>query len=323
MTPAQTTGLTPTVSVVLATYNYAQFLAESVRSVLDQTFEDLELIVVDDGSSDETANVLRQFGDERRVMCIRQAHRGPAAAFNRGLAQAHGRYVALQAADDAWLPTKLARQVAMLDRQPHVGIVYTDTLVVDAQGKLLRRHFEKSPCSPAVGWVLPQLLLSNFVPASSVLIRADALARVGAHDERLEVCEDWDLWLRIAEHFAFAYVDEPLLRVRRHAWNTHLHRLPMVRDSLRVLERFPSVVVPWEALGLDLKARAFANAHARAAVDLYAAGAPRTALGHLARAVALDWRALSRQQLKLAVKCGLGSVGPDSAARRARQGSGP
>jgi glycosyltransferase involved in cell wall biosynthesis len=312
------TRLTPTVSVVMATYNYAQFLAESAHSVLDQTFTDLELIVVDDGSNDETADILRQFVDEPRVTCIRQAHHGPAAAFNRGLAQARGRYVALQAADDAWLPTKLERQVAVLERQPHVGLVYTDTLVVDAEGKPLRRQFEKPRCSPPVGWVLPQLLLSNFVPASSVLIRAAALARVGAHDDRLEVCEDWDLWLRIAEHFAFAFVDEPLVRVRRHARNTHLHRVPMARDSLRVLERFPSVVVPWEALRPGLKARAFANAHTRAAVDLYAAGARRTALGHLARAVALDWRSVSRQHLKIAVKCALGSAGLYSAARAAR-----
>jgi hypothetical protein len=83
-----------------------------------------------------------------------------------------------------------------------------------------------------------------------------------------------------------------------------------------VLERFPSVVVPWEALRPGLKARAFANAHLRAAVDLYAAGAARTALGHLARAVALDWRSLRRQQLKLAVKCALGTVGLRPAARR-------
>jgi glycosyltransferase involved in cell wall biosynthesis len=316
--PARPAGPAPSVSVVLATYNYAQFLAESVGSVLDQTFEDLELIVVDDGSSDETVDVLKQFGNDRRVRCIRQAHRGPASAFNRGLAQARGRYVALQAADDAWLPKKLARQVAVLDREPHVGLVYTDTLVVDADGQLLRRHFENARFSPAVGWVLPQLLLSNFVPASSVLIRADALAQVGAHDERLEVCEDWDLWLRIAQHFTFAFVDEPLVRVRRHARNTHLHRLPMVRDSLFVLERFASAVEPSEALGRGLRARAFANAHTRAAVDLYAAGVPRTALGHLARAVGFDWRSVSRQQLKLAARCALASVGLDSAANRAR-----
>jgi glycosyltransferase involved in cell wall biosynthesis len=313
----------PSVSVVLATYNYGRFLAESVGSVLDQTFRDLELIVVDDGSTDGTADVVRRFHGERRLTYIRQAHRGPAAAFNRGLARARGRYLALHAADDAWLPTKLARQVAVLDSHPAVGLVYTDAVIVDADGKPLRRHFQKPPVSPAVGWVLPELLLNNFVPASSVLIRGDALARVGLHDERLEVCEDWDLWLRIAEHFPFAYVDEPLVTVRWHGRNTHLRRLPMVRDSLRVLERFPSVVVPWEALGPGLKARAFANAHARAAVDLYAAGATGTALGHLARAAALDWRAVRWPQLKLAVKCALGCVGLGPAARRAGGVGGP
>ena len=317
------TAKAPTVSVVLATFNYGRFLAESMRSVLDQTFEDLELVVVDDGSTDETAEVLKAFGHDRRLTYVRQAHRGPGAAFNRGLARARGRYVALHAADDAWLPTKLARQVAVLDSQPHVGLVYTDTFIVDADGQPLRRHFEKPPFSPVVGWVLPELLLSNFVPAPSVLLRAEALARVGLHYEHLEVCEDWDLWLRIAEHFAFAYVDEPLVKVRRHGRNTHLWRLPMARDSLRVLERFPSVVVPWEALEPGLRERAFANAHTRAAADLYAAGAAWTALRHLARAAALDWNSISSQSLKLAVKCALGSVGLGLAVRRAREISRP
>jgi glycosyltransferase involved in cell wall biosynthesis len=321
--PAPTTPI-PTVSVVLATYNYAQFLPESVRSVLDQTFGDLELIVVDDGSTDDTAVVLERFGHEPRLTCMQHAQRrGPAAAFNRGLIQARGLYLALQAADDAWLPTKLARQVEILDAQPEVGLVYTDTLIVDADGVPLRRHFEKPPVSPAVGWVLPQLLLSNFVPAPSVLFRADALGRVGLHDERLEVCEDWDLWLRFAERFPFAFVDEPLVRVRRHARNTHLHRLPMVRDSLRVLERFPEVVVPWESLGRGLRARAFANAHARAAVDLYAAGAPLSALAHLAKAARLDRRSIATPQLKLAARCLLASVGLDGPVRRVRGLSRP
>jgi hypothetical protein len=92
----------------------------------------------------------------------------------------------------------------------------------------------------------------------------------------------------------------------------------MVRDSLRVLERFPEVVVPWETLGRGLRARAFANAHARAAIDLCAAGAPGPALAHLAHAAVLDWRSLSTPQLKLAVRCLLATVGLDAALRRAR-----
>jgi glycosyltransferase involved in cell wall biosynthesis len=297
------------VSVVIATYNYSQFLAESVASVLAQTWGDIEVIVVDDGSTDETESIMRRWQDDERVSYVRQAHRGAAAAYNAGLMKAAGEYLAVQGADDAWLPEKLALQVAALDAQPAIGLVYSDTTVVDTDGVPQRRHFYDTGRVPHVGRVLPMLLLENFVPASSVVMRRGALQAVGLHEETLEVCEDWDLWLRIAARFEFGYVDAPLVRTRRHGRNAHLRAASNVRDSFRVLERVPQVVGTWDEVGRGLRAQAYANAYARAASSLYAAGCSGRALRYLARAVLLDRRVADRARLRLAARCALGIAG--------------
>ncbi len=293
------------VSVVIATYNYSRFLAESVDSVLSQTCGNIELIVVDDGSTDETQAIMHRWQDDGRVSYVRQAHRGAAAAYNTGLMKAAGEYLALQAADDAWLPEKLARQVAALDAHPAIGLVYSDTIVVDADGVPQRRHFSAAGRVPHVGRVLPMLLLENFVPASSVVMRRSVLRAVGLHEETLEVCEDWDLWLRIAARFEFGYIDAPLVRTRRHGGNAHLRAASNVRDSFRVLERVPQVVGPWDEVGRGLRARAYANAYARGAASLYTAGCGGRALKYLGRAALLDRRLGDWARLKLAAKCAL------------------
>jgi glycosyltransferase involved in cell wall biosynthesis len=297
------------VSVVIATFNYARFLRESVESVLSQTWSDLEVIVVDDGSTDETPAIMHRWQDDARVIYLRQDHQGAAAAYNVGLRMASGAYVAVQGADDAWLPDKLSRQVAALEAQPGIGLVYSDTTVVDANGIPQRGHFYDTGRLPHVGRVLPMLLLDNFVPASSVVMRRGVLQAVGLHEETLEVCEDWDLWLRIAARFDFGYVDAPLVRTRRHGGNTHLRAVTSVRDSLRVLDRVPTMIGPWDELGRGLRARAYARAYARAASSLYTAGWSGRALGYLARAVLLDRRVVDWWHVKLAAKCALGIAG--------------
>jgi glycosyltransferase involved in cell wall biosynthesis len=304
-----TVAVRPRVSVVIATYNYARFLAESLQSVLSQTWSNVEVLVVDDGSTDETPALMRRWQGDTRVSYIRQDHRGAAAAYNTGLVRASGDYLAVQGADDAWLPDKLARQLAGLEADPAIGLVYSDTTVVNSDGVPQRRHFYDTGRVPYVGKVLPMLLLDNFIPASSVLMRRSVLHSVGLHDETLEVCEDWDLWLRIAARFEFGYVDEPLVRIRRHGENAHLRAAPMIRDSFRVLDRVPRVVGCWEKLGPGLRARAYANANARAASSLYAVGASGRALRHLAQAVLLDRRLADRDRLKLAAKCAISVTG--------------
>jgi len=301
--------MTPRVSVVIATYNYSRFLAESIESVLAQTFSDFELIVVDDGSTDETPALVRRWHADSRFSYVRKEHQGAAAAYNTGLTRATGEYAALQAADDVWLPEKLVRQVAALDANPAIGLVYSDTTIVDADGAPQRRHFSPGGRVPHVGRVMPTLLFDNFVPASSVVVRQNVLRVVGLHEETLEVCEDWDLWLRIAARYEFGYVDAALVCTRRHGGNAHLRAAANVRDSLRVLERVPRNVGQWDDLGRGVQARAYANAYARAAASLYAAGWSGRALAYLGRAALLDRRVVDPARLKLDAKCALRFAG--------------
>jgi glycosyltransferase involved in cell wall biosynthesis len=252
---------------------------------------------------------MRRWQDDTRVIYMRQDHKGVAAAYNRAYATASGEYVALQGSDDAWLPDKLARQIAVFEAQPQIGLVYSDTTVVDADGVPQRGHFYHGGRTPHVGWVLPMLLLDNFIPASSVIMRRSVLRAVGFHEETLEICEDWDLWLRIAARFEFGYADARLVYTRRHGANTHLRAGPNVRDSLRVLDRVPTMIGPWDELGRGLRARAYARVYARAASSLYTAGWSGRALGYLARAVLLDRRVADWWHVKLAAKCALGIAG--------------
>jgi glycosyltransferase involved in cell wall biosynthesis len=301
-----------TVTTVIATYNYARYLAESIASVLDQTWRDIELIVVDDASTDGTEMVVRQFVADPRFQFLRQPTRtGPAVAFNRGLSLAGGQYVAVLGADDAWLPDKLARQVQSLTDNPRAALNYTNATIIDAHGNATGHHFPDR-ChrwGPRAGWVLADLAMWNFIPASSVLFRRHILDEVGLHDESLLVCEDWDLWLRIAARHEFSYLDESLVRYRLHGSNAHRNATPMVRDLFRVLDRVPWAAVSTQKPAVDVRGRAYAACNLSAATLWYDAAEYRRALHHLARALSYDWRVVTPAEVRLAVKSALQILG--------------
>jgi Glycosyl transferase family 2 len=295
---------TPRVSVIVATHNYGRFLAESVGSALTQDRVDLEVIVVDDGSTDTTEAVMGRLCSDQRVRLLRQEHRGPGAARNRALAMSSSPHVAMLDADDAWMPDKLFRQLAVLEADPAIGLVYTDSLVIHADGRPQRRHFgAASGHRPRVGWVLPELAMSNFISTSTVVVRRPLLDEVGAYDESLQVCEDWDLWLRMAARAPLAFVDAPLAQIRRHGANTHLQGDLMARDSFRVLERIPRYAGDWRRLGPRTRSRAYAAAHRRAAISLFLSGEPLRAVPHIGRAIACDPRGVSAADARLAGRC--------------------
>lgn len=204
--------LSPTVSVVVPAYNAAAFVGRAVDSVLGQSAADLELLVVDDGSTDATLRVLAAYGD--RLRAIAQANAGPAAARNRGLAEARGRYVAFLDADDWWLPDKLAQQVALLDSRPEIGFCSTATRVVHADGTPAGDW----PCSDIGASLLETLFIHSAVVSGStsgVLARRELLLAAGGFDERLRGFEDPDLWIRLAARAGYACIPEPLTVVVR------------------------------------------------------------------------------------------------------------
>jgi glycosyltransferase involved in cell wall biosynthesis len=224
----------PKVTVIMPAYNRAAYLREAIDSVLAQTLSDLELIVVDDGSTDETAALLAAVGDAR-LRCLRQEHRGVSAAVNRGLRAARGEYIARLDSDDVWFPETLQTLAAVLDARPEIGAVYAKGQAMTAGGKPLPRtnglpqRFE--------GDSLRSLLYEDFTCNIVTLARRSCFERAGEYDESLPANEDWDMWLRIAEHDRFAFVDRILARFRLHEGNMTGPTSPLFAVTLETRTR--------------------------------------------------------------------------------------
>lgn len=203
----------PLVSVVIPTYNRARFLPGAIASIRAQSLSCAEIIVVDDGSTDDTAKVLAALGEG--VVHVRQDNAGPAAARNRGIRQASGEFVAFLDTDDRWLPEKIARQVQVMRRQPSVALVSADMAIEDEYGtRLVDSNFAKRSLQEFFtrldGAPVPdaprRLLQLNFINTSTVMARREVLLAMNGFNTRLRYGEDLELWLRIAAHHDIACV---------------------------------------------------------------------------------------------------------------------
>jgi glycosyltransferase involved in cell wall biosynthesis len=205
----------PKVSVIIPAYNTMDFLPETLESVLKQTFDDFEVIIVNDGSSDNIEEWASQL-TEPRVKLISQANQGPSAARNTGIAQAKGEYIAFVDADDLCEPSKLEKQVRCLDDNPAVGLVYSWISVIDEQGKATGRVITYD----AQGDVLREILVRNIIYCPSVVVRRCCFDTVGLFEPNLRFNEDWEIWIRIASRYHFAVTKEPLVYYRQHPRNS-------------------------------------------------------------------------------------------------------
>ncbi|MDE3088149.1 MAG: glycosyltransferase [Chloroflexota bacterium] len=235
----------PRVSVILPTYNRADLIGDAIASVQSQTFRDFEIIVADDGSTDNTAAVVVAFG--RAITYLRLPHRGqPAATRNAGLRQARGEFVAFLDSDDLFLPNKLARQVDALSSQPETGMVYSNGIFFrDTPDAPTGRVLDGLP-TPS-GNVFGELLRGNFLAPPVVLIRRACLDAAGEFDERPNFfgVEDFDLWLRIAARFQVQYVPGDVAAIRRHSQG-------ISRDVAALRTRAVRVLVEMELLYPEL-----------------------------------------------------------------------
>jgi glycosyltransferase involved in cell wall biosynthesis len=199
----------PLVSVIIPTYNRAHLLPRALESVLGQTLEDFEVLIVDDGSTDDTADLVERYAaEDGRVCYLRQpANRGVSAARNRGLREARGEFVAFLDSDDEWFPSKLKKQVDRFRQVGKgVGLIYCGVETIDPEGDWVFRPEDR-------GDVYERLLLQNVIhTGSGVMIRRDVVRVAGFFDEGIPAIEDYDYWVRIARHFEFDYVEDPLLR---------------------------------------------------------------------------------------------------------------
>lgn len=207
---------TPLVSVIIPTYNRCSFVQEAIDSVLAQDFKDFELIVVDDGSTDGTKDVLeKRYGE--KITCIWQENQGESVARNHGISLAKGKYIAFLDSDDFWIPEKLSRQVSVLQNNLDVGAVFCQAWHVDRGG----RRLDKPPLgskSTLTDFDLNTLLMRNKIPAgaSTCLIRNSLFDKVGYFSEDILYGEDWDLWIRISAFSSMILLPEPLVSYRRH-----------------------------------------------------------------------------------------------------------
>ena len=204
----------PKVSVIIPAYNAMIYLPETIKTVLNQSFNDYEIIVINDGSSDNIEQWFAQLQNPK-IKLISQTNKGLAAARNKGIAYSQGEYLAFLDADDLWEPTKLKKQVEILDRNPEVGLVYTWVAYIDEQGESTGRVVQPQ----AEDYVWQNLVERNLVECGSVpMVRSSCLATVGLFDEDLSSFnngEDWDMWLRIAVKYPFKVIKEPLVYYRQ------------------------------------------------------------------------------------------------------------
>jgi glycosyltransferase involved in cell wall biosynthesis len=200
----------PAVSVVMAAKNYAKFLPQAVASVQAQTFTDWELIIVDDGSTDQTPEVVKPFLQEERIRYFRSDKLGQSRAKNLGVKLSQGRLIAFLDADDAWHADKLSLQVECLRQHPTVGVCFTRRILMDESGNTRRAN---DPPAPS-GAVFNEIFLRNFVCFSSVMIRREAFEQVGGFNPTWDLSIDYDLWLRISPLYEFQQLDEPLTLYR-------------------------------------------------------------------------------------------------------------
>ena len=200
----------PAVSVIVPTYNRADLVTASLDSVAKQTFRDFEIIVVDDGSEDDTRD--RIDCRPEMIRYIWQENQGVAEARNRALRITHSEFVAFLDSDDLWQPTFLERAIARLREQPDAAMVYTDFISVDGKGQPIRGHRK----NPHDGDVTQALFTSTFIHTSAVVIRADVVRDAGGFDGRLTHNEDYDLWLRLSLRHRFSLINEPLCLRRCH-----------------------------------------------------------------------------------------------------------
>jgi glycosyltransferase involved in cell wall biosynthesis len=199
----------PAVSVVLPTYNREDVVGRAIESVLEQSYRDFELIVVDDGSTDDTAAVVRSFDDPRVAFLEYEENSGAPAARNTGIREAAGEFIAFQDSDDEWHPEKLEKQMEVFaDAPPSVGVVYTGFTRV---GEETETYHPGPGVDPKEGDVHQSLLRQNFVTTQAAVVRAQCFEDVGGFDERLPRFQDWELWIRISREYAFKLVDQSLV----------------------------------------------------------------------------------------------------------------
>jgi glycosyltransferase involved in cell wall biosynthesis len=246
----------PKVSVIIPTYQSAGFVKEAIDSVLAQTFEDFEIIVVDGGSTDDTISILSSFG--KRISILTQNGKGVSNARNVGVSAALGRYIAFLDSDDSWLPNKLESQVEFLEHKPNeVGLIYSNACFFGEENiNDLKNESTSTLWVPHKGKVSKDLILGNFIPTSTVMIRKSCFEKIGLFDESFELCEDIDLWVRLSMIYEIDYCPSILAKLRSRSdsltTNLEIFLLNEIAFKNKIIRENPGLLI-------DLPSKSFAR----------------------------------------------------------------
>jgi len=227
----------PRVSIIIPTYNLAQYIGRTLASVFSQTYTDYEVIVADDGSTDDTQNVLSRW--DGKILYLYQSNRGVASARNLALSKAGGEFIAYVDADDMWYPHKLQRQVDFLDRHKECGMVNSDFAVVDESDGIIYSGFNRQTRRDVrQGHCLMALLQRCHIQPLTVMERRDCVQQTGGFDERLRGVDDYMRWILLAANgVEFGYIDEPLALYRwREGQFSSRHRYSYLEAFLRMFD---------------------------------------------------------------------------------------
>ena len=250
----------PLVSVVIATYNMGQYINQAVDSILTQTWGNLEVIVVDDGSTDNTAQVMAGYNTDSRVRYIKTTNQGQPKAKNLGIQNTSGDYIAFCDADDLWEATKLEVQMPLF-ADPNVGVVYSEVSNIDEHN---RRYINTPSEIRHSGKITNHMLIENFVPFGTAVIRRSCVEKNGIFDEDFRMGIDWDLWLRYSLDWEFAYTPERTYIYRVWSGQMSTNYRGRYEFATRILNKFIST--HGEKLEQKYIKKAWADMHIREGV---------------------------------------------------------
>lgn len=280
--------MNPAVSIILPAFNRLKYLRPAVDSVLAQSFHDWELLIADDGSGHETRDYLRALHDGHRIRVLPLDHTGnPARVRNAALREATGEYIAFLDSDDVWTPDKLQIQVSRLNSAGGFQWSYTAFSLIDSEGRaIVRPGAERS--GPFIGNTLDRLVREEaLIVTPSVLVGRRLIEKTGGYNEKLRACEDYELWMRLASHAEADFIDQPLVRVRRHQEHSFddITCLESLRRALEMTQRYG---VAAHLHGLLSKRRASVSANLAKA---HAIGRhPMRVVATLASSAPYSWR---------------------------------
>jgi glycosyltransferase involved in cell wall biosynthesis len=270
------------VSVIIPTYNQGEYLGDAVLSVLAQSFHDIELVVVDDGSTDNTRKIAQGFTD-RRILYLYQENQGLSAARNTGIKNSTGRYLTFLDSDDLYHPEKISLLFTEMESNPELGFIAGQAVPIDQNGRRIGRLFDKP-----IPQDIRHLLLGNPLHVGSVMLRCSWQERVGLFDESLRSYEDWDMWLRLARAGCqMGWLDQPVSFYRFHPDQMVRNSSQMTEATFAVLDKFfcdPGITGEW----LELRDPAYSSANLRAAMQAYAANEFDLAKHYLSEAIRLN-----------------------------------